>query len=252
MPSSLESSRFVRYSLAATATAAAAGSGGAAVADVTSGSFNVSFGRSAGTNFFNGFSDSGGDNADVSLVMGDLSMGLFGYQATTFADADLSMVIADGNSNLAVFNQSYLPIPNGSPSSMLYGGGMVDAGAVWPVGSASTASAVTSIRLNIFWTYFNNASSTTSTWTNPIATGTKYINFLLEGDEGDIYGWMQFDWDITNAFEWSVSVSNWAYSDEGPLAAGSTGTPAVPGLGGLAALAVGAAGVRGRRQRSAG
>ena len=83
------------------------------------------------------------------------------------------------------------------------------------------------------------------------ATGTKYANFLLEGDGGDIYGWIQLDWEIIDSDNWTLTIGNWAYSDEGPLAAGSTGAPVVPGLGGLAALAVGAAGVRGRRQRVA-
>ncbi len=247
MSSSLQPSRLARYSLAA--TAAAAGSGAAAVADVTSGSFDLSFGRSAGTNFFNGFDTGyGGQLGTTTLDMGNLSIYVWGWAFTTIPDASVWMSIWDEDSNYGVFNQSMVQIETSATSASRYGGAMADAGAVWQAG-ATTSSAFFA---NIFYSSYWNATSNPATWTNPDATGTKFVNFLLEGDDGDIYGWVQLDWDVTDANDWSVTISNWAYSDEGPLAAGSTGAPAVPGLGGLAALAVGAAGVRGRRQRVVG
>ena len=256
MPSSLETSRLACYCLAA--TAAAAGSGGAAVADVTSGSFSVSFGRSAGTNFFNGFSANTTNIYGYGMLgMGDLRMGMFAFQATSYANAGAYMWVGAGYigsgtaESYAIFNQSSIPFGD---SSMMRGGGMVEAGVVWPVGSTAALSTTNRLTISVFYTYENASyTSQTSTFTNPHATGTKFVNFFVDGEgEADIYGWVQFDWDITDANNWSVSISNWAYSDDGPLAAGSTGAPAVPGLGGLAALAVGAAGVRGRRQRVVG
>ena len=85
MPSSLQSSRLTRYSLAA--TAAAAGSGGVAIADVTSGSLNLSFGRSAGTAFFNGFSTQFGTLGYATLGIGNLSIYLYGFQASKIGRA---------------------------------------------------------------------------------------------------------------------------------------------------------------------
>ena len=241
---SLQPSRLARYSLAA--TAAAAGFGGVAVGDVTLGSFNVSFGRAAGTNFFNGFSSTTYSTyGGVALGMGDLSAGLLAVQAPSFADAYFRMSIYDVNSDRANFNQSSILITNAIYGTSVYGGAMVDAGAVWQSGTN------TSLRVQAFYTHTNTGGSY-ATWTNPDATGTKFVNFFLDGDDGDIYGWIQLDFNITDANDWSVTIGNWAYSDDGPLAAGSTGAPAVPGLGGLAALAIGAAGVRGRRQRMAG
>jgi len=246
MPPSLQSSRLARYSLAA--TAAAAGSGGAAIADVTSGSLNLSFGRSAGAAFFNGFSSTSNSTiGSATLGIGNLSIYLYGFQASNYADASVFMSIWDASSNYAQFNQSQVTIATGSGATGVYGGAMVGAGVVWEAGTSTTSSWYG----QIFWTYYASFSDT-ATWTNPDATGTKFVNFFLDGEDGDIYGWVQLDWDVTDANDWSVTISNWAYSDDGPLAAGSTGVPAVPGLGGRAALAVGAAGVRGRRQRVAG
>ena len=229
MPSSLQPSRLARYSLAA--TAAAAGSGAAAVADVTSGTFDLSFGRSAGTNFFNGFSSISPGSASVALAMSDFTLYVGGSADATIADAMVSMSIFDANSDSGYFDES-----------------MVDAGAFW------SASAETSCEFSarIFKRNTNSSLGTSTIWTNPDATGTKFATFLFEADGGDIYGWIQLDWEVTDSDNWRLTIGNWAYSDEGPLAAGSTGAPVVPGLGGLAALAVGAAGVRGRRQRVAG
>lgn len=247
MSLSLQSSRLARYSLAATA---AAGSGAAAVADVTSGSLSLSFGRSAGTEFFTGFTTNSFSNAGLAILsMGSLSLHVNARQATYYADAMVSMEIFDAEGSWASFTQNSDVLINSGATSV-YGGAMVDAGAIWQ--NPGTGSSLTSTWINqIFWTY-SDALSNPATWTNPNATGTKYVNFLLDNYPDRAYGWIQFDWNITDANNWSVTISNWAYAHDGPLAAGSTGTPAVPGLGGLAALAVGAAGVRGRRQRVAG
>ena len=247
MPSSLESSRLARYSLVA--TAAAVGSGGAAVADVTSGSFDFSFGRTAGTAFFNGMSASSGTYFRYgygSAGMGDLDFYFTAFVGRDYANAFSRFGVGSANSGYGYFNQLYSP-PTGT-GTRLQAVNWVDAGAFWQTTGSSTESVVNAI----FWTY--DSGGETQTWTNEGLSGTRFVNFKFEGLDGAgrKYGWIQFDWNITDANDWAVSVSNWAYSDDGPLAAGSTGVPAVPGLGGLAALAVGAAGVRGRRQRAAG
>jgi hypothetical protein len=84
--------------------------------------------------------------------------------------------------------------------------------------------------------------------------GSYYVMFKGYGNP-DWNGWVEYEWQFTDGDNWSLAVTDWAYSDDGVLAAGSyesSGSPAVPGLGGLAALACGAAGVRSRRQRHAG
>ncbi len=234
MAPSHQSSRFANYSIAA---AAAVASGGAAHADVFSGDLGLSFGQVDGTTFFNGFSYASDFYASIWAGMEDLSFYLYAAQSRTWADGVGFSMSIEG----AMFNQLYSSLST-SFSSTVGVANMVDAGAFWQSSSNSTSW----LYNQIFWT------TTSGTWTNPDATGTKFVNFLIEGDDGDIYGWVQLDWDITDANDWSVAISNWAYSTDGPLAAGSTGAPAVPGLGGLAALAVGAAGVRGRRQRVVG
>ena len=247
MTSSLQPSRLAQYSLAAPATATAATSGGAALADVTSGTLDISYGRSGGSAFFNGFDSASSVAASFYGAMGDLNMGLWAFQAGTYADASFQLSIYNSSYFNAYFKQSTAYI--NSYSSSVYGGGMVNAGAFWDASNSNTTSFLYG---QIFWTYSTGGG--TETWTNPDATGTKFVNFFIYGEgEADIYGWIQFDWSIGDADDWSLTVSNWAYSTDGPLAAGDSGsTPAVPGLGGLAALAVGAAGVRGRRQRAAG
>ena len=251
---STRGSRLDLYSRAATVAAIAAGTTGTgAVADVTSGTFNFSFGRTAGTGFFNNMSASGTyGSVYKSVAMGDLSMYFNGFLASYYADAVFAIQVSSSSGSSAIWNQKYLSISGSYGSSTVYGADWANAGQNWVQGSHTT----TWLSNQIFFTYyssFTGGSGTTATWTNPDLGGTQYLNFFIEGGDGDIYGWIQFDWNITDADDWSVSVSNWAYSDDGPLAAGdTTGTPAVPGLGGLAALAMGAAGVRGRRQRMAG
>ena len=239
MSSSHQSSRLSNYSIAAAATAVA--SGGAAHADVFSGDLGLSFGRVGGNAFFNGFSMTSSTYASITAGMGGLDIFFYAFQASTYADAAFSMSI-DGSGRSAMFNQLYSSFSTIYSSTSVSVANMVDAGAFWQSSSNSTSV----LDNQIFWT------TTSATWTNPDASGTKYVMFFLDGDEEDAWGWLQFDWNISDGDDWSVSLSNWAYSDDGPLAAGSTGAPVVPGLGGLAALAVGAAGVRGRRQRVAG
>ena len=243
MTSSLQPSRLAQYSLAATA------SGGAALADadVTSGTFDISYGRSGGSAFFNGFDSASSSAASFYGAMGDLNFGLWAFQAGTYADASFQLSIYNPSYFNAYFKQSTAYI--NSYSSSVYGGGMVSVSAFWDASNSNTTSFLYG---QIFWTYSTGGG--TETWTNPEAWGTKFVNFFLQGEGvADIYGWIQFDWSIGDADDWSLTVSNWAYSYDGPLAAGDDqgeiGPPAVPGLGGLAALAVGAAGVRGRRQR---
>ena len=241
MSSSPESSRLSNYSIAAAAAAVA--SGGAAHADVFSGDLGLSFGRVGGNAFYNGFSTTNSSltTAGITTGIGGLSIYFYAFQASTYADAAFSMSI-EGFGSQAMFNQLYSSFSTSYSSTSVLVADMVDAGAFWQASSNSTSD----VSNQIFWT------TSSGTWTNP-ASGTKYVMFFLDGDEDDAWGWLQFDWNITDGDDWSVSLSNWAYSTDGPLAAGDSGsTPAVPGLGGLAALAVGAAGVRGRRQRSAG
>ena len=246
MPSSTRPSRLALYSL--TASAAAAGS---ASADVTTGSFDITFGRVAGERFFDNFTNEWNNFSDYRshyVSFGDdLRFFFDAFQAGTYADASFTMSIWRSAStfDIAYFNNNlYTSFSVGSSVPMA---NMQDAGALWSSPTDPTAN----VRNQIFWTY-TTSNSDLATWTNPNATGTKFINFHIELDADDIYGWVQLDWDITDANDWSLTVSNWAHTSDGPLAAGSTGAPAVPGLGGLAALAVGAAGVRGRRQRIAG
>ena len=239
MASSDQSSRLSNYSIAA---AAAVASGGAAHADVFSGDLGLSFGRVGGTAFFNGFSMTSSTYASITAGMGGLNIFFYGFQASTYADAAFSMSI-EGSSRSAMFNQLYSSFSTSYSSTSVSVANMVDAGAFWQ----SSSNSISVLYNQIFWT-----TTSSVTWTNPDATGTKYVMFFLDGDEEDAWGWLQFDWNISDGDDWSVSLSNWAYSTDGPLAAGDSGTPAVPGLGGLAALAVGAAGVRGRRQRMAG
>ena len=222
-------------------------------ADVTSGSLSISFGRVSGSNFFNGFSVATDSNAAAtSVAIGDLGLSFQAYASTSSRSASFTLGIFNNltASTWAAFGQKSLSIfTSFSQTTHVSAAQQVAAGQVWNGTSASTTS---SLR-NAIFAYDVNSNSSYITWTNPDANGTKFINFRLEEAEGSVfYGWIQLDWDITDAVDWSVSISNWAYTSDGPLAAGSTGTPAVPGLGGLAALAIGAAGVRGRRQRMAG
>ena len=241
MSSSPQPSRLSNYSIAAAAAAVA--SGGAAHADVFSGDLGLSFGRVGGNAFYNGFSSSNSNSTTASITtgIGGLNLNFEAFQASTIADA-LFFISIEGFGSQAMFNQLYSSFSTSSSFSSVGVANMVDAGAFWQASSNSTSIAYN----QIFWTH------TSETWTNP-ASGTKYVMFFLDGDEEDAWGWLQFDWNISDGEDWSVSLSNWAYSTDGLLAAGDSGsTPAVPGLGGLAALAVGAAGVRGRRQRAAG
>ena len=250
----IRTSRLARYSLVATAAAATGMADLTVLADVTSGSLSISFGRTSGTNFFNGFdsvdSSSSVGNAGVTdAPMGDLYLGLSAFLYGSFADASFTMSIANSGSADAHFVQRETVLATGSGSTNLDFAQQVSAGQVWNGNSASTTSI---LQNEIFFTY-SDSSSNFHTWTNPDANGTKYINFLIEDGGAFTYGWIQLDWNITDSNDWSVSISNWAYTSDGPLAAGDTaGSQAVPGLGGLAALAIGAAGVRGRRQRVAG
>ena len=237
MSSSPQPSRLVTYSVAA----AAAGCGGAALADVTSGAFDLSFGRSGGVNFFSGYSTESSAFANARRTMGvsSVTMRMNAFQATGYADARFTLAVSNGVR--ASFARDLLTIN----STWNDGGGLVDAGAFWNNGGEHANAVVA----QVFYTYFDD----TNCWTNPDFEGTKFANFKIGDSTGDIYGWIQFDWNISDGDDWSVNISNWAYSTDGPLAAGDSGSaPAVPGLGGLAALAVGAAGVRGRRQRMAG
>ena len=246
---SIRASRIARYSLAATAAAATGMADLTVHADVTSGSFSISFGRTSGTNFFNGFNSGNGIIATLSsVVMGDLRMNMSAAQNTQIADARFLMNVFSTNTS-AQFVVNTEVIFTSFSSSYVNVAQQVAAGQVWNGNPVSMYSRATN---QIFFTY-TNPSSTSDTWTNPDATGTKYLNFRIEDGGAFTYGWIQLDWNITDANDWSVSISNWAYTSDGPLAAGDTaGSQAVPGLGGLAALAIGAAGVRGRRQRMAG
>ena len=248
----IRTSRLARYSLAATAAAATGMADLAVHADVTSGSLSISFGRTSGTNFFNGFdtvdTSSFVGNAGVTdAPMGDLYLGLSAFLYASFADASFTMSISNSGRAGAHFVQRETVLATGSGSTNLDFAQQVSAGQVWNGNSASTTSVLGN---QIFFTYSNPAYYR---WTNPDANGTKYINFLIEDGGAFTYGWIQLDWDLNGANDWSVTISNWAYTSDGPLAAGDTaGSQAVPGLGGLAALAIGAAGLRGRRQRMAG
>ena len=251
----IRTSRLARYSLVATAAAATGMADLTVHADVTSGSLSISFGRTSGTNFFNGFdsvdTSSEVGNAGVSSApMGDLHLGLSAFLYGSLADASFTMSIYNSSVNAdAVFVQKETVLSTDNGSTNLAFAQQVSAGQVWNGNSASTNSV---LQNQIFFT-FSEAGSNPATWTNPDANGTKYINFLIEDGGAFTYGWIQLDWNITDVNDWSVSIGNWAYTSDGPLAAGDTaGSQAVPGLGGLAALAIGAAGVRGRRQRMAG
>ena len=243
---SIRASRIARYSLAATAAAATGMADLTVHADVTSGSFSVSFGRVGGTNFFNGFTSSSSRTATASsLIMGDLHLSITASLSTSYADASFKLGVFNESYSQAAFVANTVTLGSNSSVSVAQ---QVAAGQVWNGNSASTT---TYLGNAIFYSYYTN--STFASWINPDANGTKFLNFFLDGEEETIYGWIQLDWDINDANDWSVSVSNWAYTSDGPLAAGDTvGSQAVPGLGGLAALAIGAAGVRGRRQRMAG
>ena len=180
--------------------------------------------------------------------MGDLRMNMTADQRTDIADARFSMNVSSTNA-MAQFVVNTEAIFTSISYTSVNVAQQVGAGQVW---NGNTASMYSSATNQIFFTYFN-PSSNIDTWTNPDATGTKYLNFRIEDGGAFTYGWIQLDWNITDANDWSVAISNWAYTSDGPLAAGDTGgSQAVPGLGGLAALAVGAAGLRGRRQRMAG
>ena len=246
---SIRASRIARYSLAATAAAATGMADLTVHADVTSGSFSISFGRTSGTNFFNGFNSGNGATATLSsVVMGDLNLNMTADQRTEIADARFSMNVSSTNA-MAQFVVNTEAIFTSISSTTVYVAQQVAAGQVW---NGNTASMDSSAINQIFFTY-SNPSSNSDTWTNPDANGTKYLNFRIEDGGAFTYGWIQLDWNITDANDWSVAIGNWAYTSDGPLAAGDTGgSQAVPGLGGLAALAVGAAGLRGRRQRMAG
>ena len=245
----IRTSRLARYSLVA--AAAATGMADLTVrADVTSGSFSISFGRVGGTNSYNGFSSSLSFKATAtSVVMGDLRLSIAALLSTSYPDAKFELGVLNDSFTRAAFVENSFTFDNKSSIRTVSFAQQVDAGQFWNGNSTSMTSSVDN---DIFFTYWDT-SSNIDTWTNPDANGTKFLNFFLDGDEGAIYGWIQFDWNITDADDWSVTISNWAYTSDGPLAAGDTaGSQAVPGLGGLAALAIGAAGVRGRRQRMAG
>ena len=242
MCSSPQSSRVASYSIAAAAAAAA--SGGAAHADVTSGSFDFSFGRSAGVVFVENMLQTPGW-ASFSAAMGDLNFRLTAPLGSSYADAFSFVFLTSANEGEAHFNRDAASTAGGLT---MPAGAWMDAGDSW-----QTTDNTSDIHANYIFLSYGTIDDL-RTWTNPGLDGTQFINFRFEGlgDAGEKHGWIQYDWDITSPDDWSVTVSDWAYSDDGPLAAGSTGAPAVPGLGGLAALAVGAAGVRGRRQRAAG
>ena len=246
---SIRASRIARYSLAATAAAATGMADLTAQADVTSGSFSISFGRTSGTNFFNGFYSGNGVTATLSsVVMGDLRMNMSALQDTQIADARFLMNVSSTNA-MAQFVVNTEAIFTSISSTYVNVAPQVGAGQVW---NGNIASMYSTALNQIFFTYPISYLSS-DTWTNPDANGTKYLNFRIEDGGAFTYGWIQLDWNITDANDWSVAISNWAYTSDGPLAAGDTGgSQAVPGLGGLAALAVGAAGLRGRRQRMAG
>ncbi len=170
------------------------------------------------------------------------SLLFFGHAVVDFYGTGANMNLSiwrptSGTYTYAYFNNPRSYVDTGGTLTNSMGVmNMVDAGAFWQE-TSQVQQYVGSERI----------------WTNPDAVGTKYVNFRIDGVSATMYGWIQFDWDITDSNNWSLSISNWAYSDEGPLAAGDTaGSQAVPGLGGLAALAIGAAGFRGRRQRMAG
>ena len=239
---SIRASRIARYSLAATAAAATCMADLTVHADVTSGSLSVSFGRVGGANFFNGFTSSGTSIANLSSgLMGDLRLGLTAKAFTNFADAFFAMSVFNTRSEFAKFVQKETSLATSVSSTSFSVGQQVNAGQVWNGNSASTSSV---LHNQIFWTY-TDPTYNSVTWTNPDANGTKYLNFRIEEAGALTYGWIQLDWNITDANDWSVAISNWAYTSDGPLAAGDTaGSQAVPGLGGLAALAIGAA-VRG-------
>ena len=244
---SIRASRIARYSLAATAAAATGMADLTVHADVTSGSFSISFGRTSGTNFFNGFNSEYGGRF-LSAVMGDWKLHLTAYQGTDIADANFTMTVSSSSAS-AQFVVNPEAISTSISSASVYVAQQVGAGQVW---NGNTASMTVFALNQIFFTY-KAPNGDRDTWTNPDANGTKYLNFRIEDGGAFTYGWIQLDWNITDANDWSVAISNWAYTSDGPLAAGDTGgSQAVPGLGGLAALAVGAAGLRGRRQRMAG
>ncbi|MAC74184.1 MAG: hypothetical protein CMJ22_01165, partial [Phycisphaerae bacterium] len=189
MTSSLHPSRLAQYSLAATAAAAATGMADlTAHADVTSGSFSISFGRTSGTNFFNGFSSPSGSSAQLSsVVMGDLRMGMTADQRTDIADARFSMNVRSTTNTVAQFVVNTEAIFTSFSSTSVNVAQQVSAGQVW---NGNTAS-MNSIAMNqIFFTYFS-PSSNSDTWTNPDANGTKYLNFRIEDGGAFTYGWIQ-------------------------------------------------------------
>ena len=240
MPSEpVRTSRLARYSfVAATVTA---GAGTAAVADVTSGTFDFGFGRTSGTGFFSGFATGetmGSHSADG--VMASLYCVFTGTLSYGNALAKMTIKSADGST--ARFNRGTVTTGYGSWGTASW----VNAGQFWSAGNTALE-----MSNQIFRSH--TVSGSINFWTNSNIGGTQYVNFKIDGTSETTYGWVQFDWDITDSNNWSVTVSNWAYTSDGPLAAGDTaGSQAVPGLGGLAALAIGAAGLRGRRQRMAG
>ena len=227
MPSEpIRTSRLARYSLVATLATGTVGS--AVRADVTSGMFEISWGRAGGTGFFNGFTNTN-TNTGNSAAFAGVTMGSLLF----FGHAVVDLYGTGTNMNLSIWRPT-----SGTYTYAYFNNGMnmVDAGAFWQETSQVQQ-----------WV------GGTGIFGNPDAVDTKYVNFRIGGASATTYGWIQFDWDITDANDWSVTISNWAYTSDGPLAAGDTaGSQAVPGLGGLAALAIGAAGLRGRRQRMAG
>lgn len=239
-------SRFTNYSLIA-ATAGMAG-GATANADVTVGSFDLTFGKNAGVGFFDDVAEAVWSTYTAYLAMGSLSCRFEAFIATGVFGADAFWTVEDTGGNRAGFQHHYWMLPGQDWNRRQIN--LEEAGAVW---EEAGASSFTWHKGNL--EIFKNARPSYGTTWSAGVEGTKYVNFEMHqvGPGGsDIYGWIQFDFDLGSGDDWSVTVSNWAYTDEGPLPAGSTGTPPVPGLSGLAALAMGAAGLRSRRQRTRG
>ena len=126
MSSSAKAPRLCNYSIAAAAALVASGT--AASGDVISGSFDFSFGRTAGTRFFNNMTERGnpGNQQANSEFMGDLGFNF--YATVAFSTDALFRMNIESNSMAAIFNVRTTYVGTGYTVRMM---NWVDAGVSW-------------------------------------------------------------------------------------------------------------------------
>ena len=252
----VQKNRLASYSTVATAAAASAISGGHLRADtfVSADNLDITLQSFDDIWYFGNFdyTNTQGTRASVNLQLGGLDLQFTGF-VSDVRDRGWEMQVGDG-ANQANFKQQIGPLPSAGPQYVSFAS-FVDSGATW---GSSTLFDSPSLKNQMFYQY-GTLGGGSRTFSQSFDSGTKFVLFHMDATAGsdEKWGWVKFtaspyepgdEWDFGY---YRMYLDQWAWSDEGPLAAGATSVPAVPGLGGLAALAVGAAGVRGRRQRMA-